>query len=136
MADTRVGSPGPGRDTGDGLLLRPGLLVRLEGLAAFVLAVWWYAAQGGNWVLFVVLFLVPDVAMLGYLAGPRVGAASYNLVHTYTTAGIITGLGIVTGRGLVVSLGLILVAHIGIDRLLGWGLKYPTAFKDTHLQRL
>jgi Domain of unknown function (DUF4260) len=101
-----------------------------------VLAVWWYAAQGGNWVLFVVLFLVPDVAMLGYLAGPRVGAASYNLVHTYTTAGIIAGLGIVTGRGLVVSLGLILVAHIGIDRLLGYGLKYPTAFKDTHLQRL
>lgn len=62
-----------------GRLLRPDVLVRLEGIAAFVLAVWAYASYGGSWVLFGVLFLVPDTSMLGYLAGSKVGAATYNL---------------------------------------------------------
>jgi hypothetical protein len=117
-------------------LIRPGVLVRFEGLAALALAVWLYASHGGGWWLFAVLFLAPDLAMLGYLRGPRTGAAVYNLVHTYTTALVLAALGLVIGRGLLVSCGLILAAHIGFDRLLGFGLKYPTGFRDTHLQRL
>lgn len=111
-------------------------LVRFEGLTALAFAVWWYAAHGGNWAVFAALFLVPDISMLGYLWGPRVGAASYNLVHTYTTAGIVAGLGLATGHPLLVNLAVILTAHIGVDRLLGFGLKYPSGFNETHLQRL
>jgi hypothetical protein len=119
-----------------GRLLGPDVLVRLEGLAALVLAVWVYGTHGGGWLLFVALFLIPDAAMLGYLAGSRVGAATYNLFHTYVLAGAAAGLGVATGREFMVSCALILTAHIGIDRLLGFGLKYPSGFKETHLQRL
>ncbi len=117
-------------------MLRPSVLIRLEGLTAAVLAVWLYAFHGAGWLVFAVLFLVPDLSMLGYLAGPRRGAAAYNLVHTYTTAGILAGAGLLTHHGIVVACALILAAHIGIDRLLGFGLKYPSAFTDTHLGRL
>jgi hypothetical protein len=117
-------------------VLRPKVLIRLEGLTAAVLAAALYAFHGDGWLWFAVLFLVPDLSMLGYLAGPRLGAAAYNLVHTYTTAGVLAGLGVVTGDGWLVSCALILAAHIGVDRLLGYGLKYPTGFTDTHLQRL
>ncbi len=116
--------------------LRPGTLVRVEGLVALVLAVGMYSARGSNWVLFAALFLGPDASMLGHLAGPRAGAAAYNLVHTYVLAGLIGGIGIATGHELLVSCALILAAHIGIDRLLGFGLKYPSGFNDTHLQRV
>ena len=136
MAQARAGLPEADRGKERRFLLRPNSLVRLEGLAAVVLAVWWYAAFGASWVLFAILFLAPDIAMLGYLAGPRAGAALYNLVHTYTSAAILAGLGTVTGHRLLVYLALILAAHIGVDRLLGFGLKYPSGFKDTHLQRL
>ncbi len=67
------------------LLFTPAVLVRLEGLAVFALAITLYAWTGGSWVIFLLLFLAPDLSMLGYLAGPRGGAATYNLVHTYTT---------------------------------------------------
>jgi len=117
-------------------VIRPGVLIRLEGLTAAVLVAALYAFRGGGWLWFAVLFLVPDLSMLGYLAGPRVGAAAYNLLHTYTTAGVLAGVGVVTGHGFLVLCALILGAHIGVDRLLGYGLKYPTGFKDTHLQRL
>jgi hypothetical protein len=99
-------------------------------------AVWLYAFHGSGWLVFALLFLAPDLSMLGYFAGPRLGAASYNLVHTYTTAGVLAAVGVSTGQAVVVSCGLILAAHIGFDRLLGFGLKYPSGFTDTHLQRL
>ncbi len=118
------------------LLLAPSVLVRLEGLAALVVAVLFYAWNGGNWLLFLLLFLAPDVSILGYAAGPRVGAATYNLVHTYTIPAVVAGYGLLAKQTLVLALALIVFAHIGIDRLLGFGLKYPGGFKDTHLQRL
>jgi hypothetical protein len=118
------------------LLITPGMLVRLEGFVALTLAVVFYAWNGGGWLLFAVLFLAPDLSMLGYAAGPRTGAAFYNLVHTYTTPALISGYAFLAKQPLVLSLALILFAHIGIDRGLGFGLKYPSGFKDTHLQRL
>jgi Domain of unknown function (DUF4260) len=135
---TRTAPPdNAGPDAGGWFLVRPRLLVRLEGLTALALAVWWYAAAGGgHWVLFAVLFFVPDLSMLGYRWGPRVGAATYNLVHTYAIAGILAAVGVASGYRLFVELALILTAHIGMDRLLGYGLKYPRGFNDTHLQHL
>ena len=118
------------------LLSTPAVLLRLEGLAVFVLATSLYAGTGGNWIVFLLLFLAPDLSMLGYLAGPRVGAAVYNLVHTYTTPAAIAAYAWIARDHLALPPALMLFAHIGIDRLLGFGLKYPTGFKDTHLQRL
>jgi hypothetical protein len=111
------------------------LLLRLEGLAAFAVALALYAYGGFSWPTFAVLFLSPDLAMLAYLAGPRAGAAGYNLVHTYVLALALTLAGFLGGFPFATAGGLIWIAHIGFDRALGFGLKYPTSFGDTHLGR-
>ena len=81
-----------------------------------------------------VLFLAPDLSFLAYLAGPRIGAAGYNLAHSYVGPIVIAALALLTGRPPVAAL--IWAAHVGFDRALGYGLKYPTDFADTHLGRL
>jgi Domain of unknown function (DUF4260) len=109
------------------------VLLRLEGAAAFAAAVALYAHAGFSWPVFALCFLAPDLAMLGYLAGPRAGAALYNLAHTYALALPLAAAGFFGGPPLLAAAGLILIAHIGFDRALGFGLKYSTAFGDTHL---
>jgi hypothetical protein len=111
----------------------PRLLLQAEGAVALTAAVAAHSVTGGSWWLFGALFLAPDLAMLGYLAGRRAGALSYNLAHTYILALGLSALGWGLGQPLLVSLGLIWVAHIGFDRMLGYGLKYPDGFKATHL---
>lgn len=111
----------------------PRHLLRLEGLAAVVAAVIGYRALGGSWTTFLWLVLVPDLALLGYLAGPRAGAMAYNAVHTYAAP---AALGLVALAGSSPGLWpvcLVWVAHIGVDRALGLGLKFPTDFGLTHL---
>ena len=117
-------------------IARPRVLLRLEGAAVLALAVAGYRASGGNWWLFALLLLAPDLAVLGYLAGNRVGAATYNLVHTYVLPLALLGYGLWGASPLALSLALIWLAHIGMDRTVGYGLKYATAFKDTHLGRV
>jgi hypothetical protein len=117
-------------------VILPGRLLRLEGLALFVGALVVYFDQGFGWLLLVVLFLAPDLSFAGYLAGPRVGATAYNPVHTTVGPIALAIVGVLAHIDWCVQLALIWLAHIGIDRLLGYGLKYPTAFKDTHLQRV
>ena len=95
-----------------------------------------YFDAGYGWLLLVVLILAPDLSMLGYLVGPRVGALSYDLVHTYAGPVVLGVAGVLGGYETAVQIALIWLAHIGVDRLLGYGLKYPTGFKDTHLQRV
>jgi Domain of unknown function (DUF4260) len=114
----------------------PSLLLRLEGMVVLAAAVALYFDAGFGWLLLLVLFLAPDLSMLGYLAGPRVGAASYDIVHTYALPVALGAVGVVAGAELATQLALIWLAHIGMDRALGYGLKYPTGFKDTHLQRV
>ncbi len=110
------------------------LWLRLEGLAVLAAAVLVYARTGHSWWLFVVLFLAPDISFVGYGWGPRVGAAIYNACHSFI-APLALGCGMwVAGHSLAIPL--IWTAHIGFDRLLGYGLKYPTAFGDTHLGKL
>ena len=113
----------------------PNLLLRFEGAALAILAMVLYRELGASWWLFVLLFLVPDLSMLGYLAGTRVGAAVYNAIHTYAIPLLLFAFGFLVERTLLMTLALIWTAHIGVDRVVGFGLKYPTAFKDTHLQR-
>ncbi len=111
-------------------------LLRLEGLAAAAGAVALYAHEGSSWRLFALLFLVPDLAMLGYLAGPKVGAAVYNALHIYVGPALLAACGLGLASETAVSIALVWAAHIGFDRALGYGLKYPTAFGDTHLGRV
>lgn len=108
--------------------------LRLEGLMAFLLATYLYDQAGGSWLAFLLLFLVPDVSFAGYLAGPRVGAVVYNVAHSYV--GPLALVAILLMSGLELPLTLVWVAHIGFDRALGYGLKYPSAFGDTHLGRI
>ena len=118
-------------------LTPPRLLLHVEGFALFVAAnVGYFAVLEGGWVLYLVLFLAPDLAMLGYLAGPRVGSFCYNALHTLVGPIALAGIAWWTAWPLGLLVALIWVAHIGFDRALGYGLKYPTAFQDTHFQRL
>ena len=112
------------------------VLLRLEGFAAFAVAVALYAYNGFSWPAFALLFLAPDLSMLAHFAGPRLGAAIYNLVHTYALALVLVLAGFFGALPVLTGAGLILVAHIGIDRALGYGLKYATGFGDTHLGRI
>ena len=109
--------------------------LQLEGALIAAFAVWGYAQTGASWTLFAVLLLAPDLAMLGYLAGTRAGALCYNLAHSYAAPAALAGLAL-AGQGGALPLALIWTAHIGIDRAIGYGLKYPTHFKDTHLGRV
>lgn len=119
----------------------PRVILRLEGaflLLAMALAFHWLTTLPGgpSWVLFGVLLLAPDISMLGYLAGPRLGAVVYNAAHT-TLVPILLGLaGSISGVQILTALAVIWGAHIGLDRALGYGLKYPGAFRNTHLGRL
>ena len=109
-------------------------LLRVEGLAVLVLGVTAYAACGQHgWGLFALLFLVPDLSMLGYLGGPRLGAIAYNAAHTYTVPAVVGSVGIFSAGATATDIALIWVAHIGMDRAIGFGLKYSTSFNDTHL---
>jgi Domain of unknown function (DUF4260) len=114
----------------------PRHLLGLEGLALFVGAIVFYFDQGFGWLLLVVLFLAPDLSFAGYVAGPRVGAWFYNALHTTIGPIALVIVGVLADTDWCGQLALIWLAHIGLDRLLGYGLKYPTAFKDTHLQRV
>jgi len=112
------------------------LILRSEALAAFVggIAVWLYT--GGSPLWLVPALLLPDVSMVGYLANSRVGALAYNVVHNWTLALLVLGLGWWLAIDPMVLVGALLVAHVGMDRALGYGLKLPTDVRDTHLGRI
>ncbi|MGB7101520.1 MAG: DUF4260 domain-containing protein [Xanthobacteraceae bacterium] len=112
------------------------LLLRLEGFAAFAAALAIYGYNDFSWAAFAIFFLAPDLLMLAYLAGPRAGALGYNLVHTYVLPLALVCFGFFAGAPIAAAGGLIWIAHIGFDRAFGYGLKYQTAFGDTHLSRV
>lgn len=110
--------------------------LRLEGLVLFLLSLFFYQNVSGNWLLFILLILLPDISMLGYLKDKKVGAILYNLGHTYVTALLLLALGYLLSITLILELGIILFTHTSMDRFFGFGLKYPTHFKDTHMQKI
>jgi len=101
----------------------------VAGLAVFL-------AAGGPWLLAIPLLLLPDASAIGYLRGPRLGAFTYNLFHNWAIGLAVLGLGLWTGNTLVILAGAILIAHVGMDRAVGYGLKLPTSFQETHLGRI
>jgi len=113
------------------------LLQRLEGLAAAAVAAILYARAGASWWLFAALWLVPDLSMLGYLISPCKGARIYNAYHNYVPPVVLALCTVLLHlHGLCLSVALIWINHIGVDRALGYGLKYADGFGFTHLGRL
>lgn len=110
--------------------------LRLEGAAAFVAGLALFGWLGGPWMLAIPLLLLPDLSMLGYLRGPRLGALTYNAVHTWAPGLVVLGIGLVADATPVAIAGAILIAHVGMDRAAGYGLKLPTSFHDTHMGRI
>jgi hypothetical protein len=110
--------------------------LRLEGLAAAALSLVFYGRTGASWWLFTALWLAPDLSLLGYLAGPRMGARIYNAIHSYVTPATLAVTALVLQSPSPLPYALIWMNHIGVDRLLGFGLKYPDGSGWTHLGRL
>ena len=110
--------------------------LRVEGLAAFAVSALLYARSGGGWGAFPLRIPAPDLSILGCAAGARAGAAAYDVAHSYTLPLALAAVGLLVGSGRMVGLALVWTAHIGIDRALGYGLKYSTSFQDTHLGRI
>ncbi|WP_245412345.1 DUF4260 domain-containing protein [Notoacmeibacter ruber] len=111
-------------------------LLRAEGLALFIAATLFYfhLPAPASWWIFLIFFLAPDLSMLGYLAGPKAGAAAYNAVHTTIGPILLAMAAWATGLPFALDAAAIWLAHIGIDRALGYGLKHRTGFKHTHLE--
>lgn len=112
------------------------IVLRLEAVAIFVAGVLVYVQLNGHPLWLLPLLLAPDLSMIGYVAGPRLGAITYNLVHNLAVALGILALGWLAAIAPLALAGAILVAHVGMDRALGYGLKLPSDFRDTHLGRI
>ena len=130
-ASTTEAAPAPGAVTGG-----VKTLLRLEGLTLMVGMVVLYATWDGSWWVFAVLFFVPDLSFLAYLAGPKTGAIVYNIAHSYMAPVALMTLGFGLAAPLTLSIAMIWLAHIGFDRALGYGLKYAAGFSFTHLGRI
>jgi Domain of unknown function (DUF4260) len=112
------------------------ILLRLEGLTLFAGMTLLYGVWGGYWWVYAVLFLVPDLSFAAYLAGPKIGAIVYNTAHSYMAPMTLMVTGFALASPLTLSIAMIWLAHIGIDRALGYGLKYNAGFGFTHLGRI
>lgn len=112
------------------------LAVRLEWVTAAAAAIIFYMMSGVSWWLFALLILAPDLSMLGYLAGPRAGAIAYNALHILILPLVLALAGKLFDNSTVTAIALIWIAHVAIDRALGYGLKLSTGFQDTHLGRI
>jgi Domain of unknown function (DUF4260) len=112
------------------------ILLRLEGLTLFAGMTLLYAVWGGSWWIYAILFLAPDLSFLAYLANPKAGAIVYNATHSYMAPVAMMTSGFALASPLWLSVAMIWMAHIGIDRALGYGLKYSAGFSFTHLGRI
>ena len=121
-------------------MTRPILLIRIEAAVAAVVLVLVLAALGPPWWLWVAVLAAPDLSILAYRAGPGIGAAAYNAAHfaalplaglaaLFLTAGL-------DADATLVEIALLWLTHIAVDRALGFGLKLPTGFRETHLGRI
>lgn len=114
----------------------PRFVLRADGAAIALVAVLLYQELGVAWWVFAVGFLAPDLSLVAYLASARVGAMIYNVAHSYLGGAAVFGVGLLLENVPLMTAGLIWVAHVGIDRAVGFGLKYPDEFRRTHLQRV
>jgi uncharacterized protein DUF4260 len=123
-------------DTSPAVTGLPRLILRIEGGALAALAIFLYPRTGESWWLFAILILAPDLGMLGYMVNARAGALAYNILHITALPFALALIGLTAPSATLVAIALIWLAHIGLDRMLGYGLKYDAGFAFTHLGRL
>lgn len=112
------------------------LLIKLESLALWLFSIFLFAPLGFDWWWYPLLLLTPDLGALGYLAGTRIGAWTYNLLHHQGVAIGVYVLGVWLANPLLQLAGVILFGHSNMDRLFGYGLKHEDSFQNTHLGRI
>ncbi len=112
------------------------LTLQAEAAGVFALILYAYALLGGTWGIFALLLLAPDLFMVGYLFGPRIGGICYNFGHTYLIPLTLGALAHAAGADMLLKIAVIWTAHIAMDRMIGYGLKYFSGFRSTHLQRV
>jgi len=118
-------------------MTRPGPLLRVEGGVVAAGAIGAYVLRDASLLLFLAVVLLPDLSMAGYLVSARVGAVTYNAVHTYLGPAVVLAAGASVTHPLAIDVGLVWLGHIGVDRSFGLGLKYgDREFGDTHLQQV
>ena len=108
-------------------------MLRAEGALVLLISLLAYAKFGAGWATFALFFLAPDLSFLGYLAGARIGALAYNCAHSYLGPLAALAIGVSLDSATLIAAGIIWCAHIGFDRMLGYGLKYAAGFGFTHL---
>jgi hypothetical protein len=111
-------------------------LLRAEGLAIFLFALMAYQFLGFAWGFFILLFLLPDLSLIAYFHSPDVGAIAYNITHSYILPLLLFAYGFFVSSSEADKLAIIWIAHIGLDRALGFGLKYSRGFRYTHMGKL
>lgn len=111
-------------------------ITKLEGIVVFLFCLYFYNQLESSWLMFVLLWIVPDVSMVGYLKNSKLGAMTYNLAHNFIASLLLVALGIFLENSIIISLGIIWTSHVALDRFLGFGLKYENSFKETHVQKL
>ncbi|HEY1902385.1 MAG TPA: DUF4260 domain-containing protein [Terracidiphilus sp.] len=136
MASERSGTEGSAAKTAPAATSAVRMILRLEGLAAAALTAVLYARTGASWWLFAALWLAPDLSLLGYLGSAKTGARVYNAIHSYITPATLALAALLLRSAALLPFALIWINHIGVDRMLGYGLKYPEGFKWTHLGML
>lgn len=112
------------------------ILLGLEGLAVLLLCIFMYGKVSRDWLAFALLFFAPDLTFIAFALGARAGTIAYNLMHTYTAPLLLAGVSLALDNQTGVALALIWAGHCGMDRAVGYGLKYVSGFKDTHLGRV
>ncbi|MGG0288033.1 DUF4260 domain-containing protein [Peribacillus butanolivorans] len=110
--------------------------IHSEGLMVLIAIIYIYSINEFSWWIFLLLLLTPDISMFAYLINNQIGAKVYNLFHTYTISILVILLAVSLSQDTILMVGLIWTAHIGMDRFLGYALKYTTAFKATHIQEV
>jgi len=111
-------------------------MLKLEEFILFGLALFLFSGLDYGWVWYALLFFAPDLSMIGYLANPRLGAWTYNLIHHKGLAVTLYMLGALLSVPWLMFAGTILLGHSSFDRVFGYGLKHEDAFQNTHLGRI
>ena len=111
----------------------PYMILRLEGVVILICSIIILIYLKSNWILNIVVFLLIDISLLGYLSNPKLGATIFNIGHTLSLPIILLIIGILINSSISIQIGIIWVAHIGYDKMKGFGLKYPDSFDSSHL---
>ncbi|MFJ8091079.1 DUF4260 family protein [Lysinibacillus sp. NPDC095746] len=111
-------------------------MIALEYLIAFLGSVFFYWYFEFSFLYFFLLLFLPDITMVGYIVNTRIGALFYNIGHSLVVPAILLTIGFITVSTPLLMATIIWLAHIFLDRMLGYGLKYDDAFTKTHLQQI